>query len=124
MVIQEPNEMALPRASAKERVLVLSFIIVMCVCVCLVEGVSAFVAELVSIGVLDFFLAAVGAFVYLIHRDDVHQLSVSTIGAVVCGEELVESLDGLVNAGEVGHELELTKTVNLAEDADSKVTLV
>ena len=90
MVIQEPNEMALPRASAKERVLVLSFIIVMCVCVCLVEGVSAVRAERVDVCVHGFVFAAVRAFVYLIHRDDVYQLSVSTIDAVVRGQELVE----------------------------------
>ena len=89
-----------------------------------VEGVSALVAEFVGVAVLDVFLAAVGALVYLVHAGEIDELRVSTIGAVVSGEELVESLDGLVNAGEVVHVLELTKPVNLAEDADREVTLV
>ncbi len=98
-------------------------------CLCLddsdsVEGVPAVRAERVDVCVHGFVFAAVRAFVYLIHRDDVYQLSVSTIDAVVIGQELVENLDGLVNAFEVAHVLELTKPVNLAEDADSKVTLI
>jgi len=89
-----------------------------------VEGVSALVAEFVGVAVLDFFLAAVGAFVDLVHTRQIDELCVSTRGTVVCGEELVEGLNGLVNAGEVVHVLELTKPVNLAEYADGEVSLV
>ena len=84
-----------------------------------VEGVSALVAEFVGVAVLDVFLAAVGAFVDLVHTRQIDELCVSAIGAVVRGEELVEDLHRLADADDgVG------LSVNLAEDTDGEVALV
>ena len=83
-----------------------------------VEGVSAFVAEFVDVRVFDVFLAAVGAFIDLVHASKIEQLCVSTINAVVRGECLVEGFHDDTDAGD-----EVCLSVNLAEDADREVTL-
>ena len=95
-----------------------TFWISSCVMSVSVEGVSALVAEFVDVRVFDVFLVAVGALVYLVHAGKIDHLCVSTIGAVVRGEELVEALDGVVHSG-----VEVGLFVNPAEDADSEVTL-
>jgi len=83
-----------------------------------VEGVSALVAEFVDIAVLDVFLAAVGAFVDLVHTRQIDEVCVSTIDAVVLWECLVESFHDEADAGD-----EVCLSVNLAEEADREVTL-
>ena len=89
-----------------------------------IEGVSALVAEFVGVAVLDVFLAAVRAFVDLVHTGQIDHLCVSTIGAVVRGEELVESLHHCCEEV-VGNGVVVSNhRVNLAEDADSEVALV
>ena len=98
----------------------------MCLCLCVddsdsVEGVSALVAEFVSIGVLHFLLAAVRTLVHFIHRGKVYQCGVSPIGAVVRGEEFVEGLNNRVNGSVQGV---VSLVSEAAEDADRKVTLV
>jgi len=85
-----------------------------------VEGVSAFVAEFVDIAVLDVFLAAVRAFVYLVHAGKIDHLCVSTIGAVVRGEELIEGLHYHIDRFV---EVRVCLVSEAAEDADRKVTL-
>jgi len=88
-----------------------------------VEGVSALVAEFVGVRVLDLFLAAVGTLVDLVHTRQIDELRVPTAGAVVRGEELVESLHHVRDeCGGVRCSAPLVEDV--AEDADSEVTLV
>ena len=87
----------------------------------LIEGVSALVAEFVGVRVLDLFLAAVGAFVDLVHTGQIDHLCVPTAGAVVLGEELVEGLHDRVHGGEQGV---VGLVSDAAEDADSEVALV
>ena len=94
---------------------------VSCLCV-LVEGVSALVAEFVGVAVLDVFLAAVGALVDLVHTRQIDELCVSTIGAVVLGEELVEHLHDHVNP--VGYVLGHVTPLEFAVDSDGEVALV
>ena len=68
---------------------------------------------------MNLFLAAVGALVDLVHTRQIDELCVPTIGAVVSGEELVESIH---HGGDAeGSDEGLS---NLAEDADCEVTLV
>ena len=83
-----------------------------------VEGVSALVAEFVDVRVFDVFLAAVGAFVDLVHTGKIDEVCVSTIDAVVLGEALVEGLHHRFDTVD-----EVCLFVNLAKDADRKVTL-
>ena len=86
-----------------------------------IEGVSALVAEFVGVAVLDVLLAAVGAFVDLVHTGQIDHMCVSTGGAVVRGEELVKGLHDRVH-GSVQGVVGLVSEA--AEDADSEVTLV
>ena len=83
-----------------------------------VEGVSALVAEFVGVAVLDVFLAAVGAFIDLVHTRQIDHLCVSTGGAVVLWECLVENFH---DGGDFVERPRLRG--NLAEDSDSEVAL-
>jgi len=84
-----------------------------------VEAVSALRAEGVNVSVFNVLRLAVGAFVDLVHTGQIDYLCVSTAGAVVLGEELVEGLHRLADSGD-----DVGLSVNLADDADSEVALV
>ena len=83
-----------------------------------VEGASALRAEGVNVSVLRLCSARA---IDLVHRHKVRKLRGSTIDAVVRGQELVESLHHVRD--ECGGVFAADADEDVAEDADSKVTL-